>query len=170
MVLTVEGNCRCKSLTNVSVSWKIDDWGPVYRGKNIFQWWEVSSWAFTIVVIPAFCKDSIEFNRLYMAISLAMISLEKSSYHQSQDECRISPKWSNNRDWLISWISQILFRWKSSLGKSLWIFFLHILMQHVHLCLVPYRKESVRQVSCNYPRLLISYIFLELQYRIRVWI
>lgn len=31
IVLTVEGNCRCKSLTSVSVSWKMDDWGPAYE-------------------------------------------------------------------------------------------------------------------------------------------
>lgn len=63
IVLTVEGNCRCKSLTNVSVSWKIDDCGPAYRKENIiFSKWETSSKYLPLLLYPH--SEEIQWNSI----------------------------------------------------------------------------------------------------------
>lgn len=87
-----------------------------------------------------------------MAISLAIISLENPSVINSEHtiESHRNGLTMVTESFLLSvkFYSDQRDRQKHYISISI----LHIPMQHVHLCLVPYRKESVRQVSYNYHR------------------
>lgn len=83
----------------------MDDCGPVYLKMNIML---LKDNVHTIVDISAFCRDSIEFNRLYIAISLDIISLKDFHSKRDKDGNEILPEWSDDRHGIVPCVSQIL--------------------------------------------------------------